>query len=172
MRCPRCKLDNASGARYCNSCGFTLKTGDQAVSKKGSRFGIIFLVVLGACGFAILIVSTMSDQHVAPSLPSSSATPNASAATGNKAHDQLMLLPAGRRADMLASAVGEGCTGLQAFHMGMGKDGAAYWSVSCANGKSYEIEIQADSTGSTRVLNCDVLKAVAKVSCFKRFDSQ
>ena len=37
------------------------------------------------------------------------------------------------------------------------------------DGNSYEVEIDADSVGSTTVLGCSVLRAVSKVDCFKKF---
>jgi hypothetical protein len=49
---------------------------------------------------------------------------------------------------------------------------SAFWSVVCGDGSSYAVQIEADSVGSTRVLECSVLKAVAGSSCFTKFKDQ
>jgi hypothetical protein len=72
---------------------------------------------------------------------------------------------------MLGKAVGEGCVGTSAFFMcigdkGFGKD-KAFWSIRCRDGKTYAVEINPDSTGSTNVLECSVLKTIAGIACFK-----
>jgi hypothetical protein len=85
-----------------------------------------------------------------------------------------------KTADVRASALahivessGDLCTGTTAFFMGLNpKDNEAYWSVRCTNGKSYEVAIMADATGHTSVMDCDLLKAVAKVSCFVNLNQQ
>jgi len=59
------------------------------------------------------------------------------------------------------------------FFMGMDpKDNSAFWSVRCTNGKSYEISIEANATGSTKVVDCALMAAVAKINCFKKLDAQ
>lgn len=72
---------------------------------------------------------------------------------------------------MLGKAVGEGCAGTSTFFMGIGDKGfgkdEAFWSIRCRNGKTYEVEINPDSTGSNRVLECSVLKTVTGTQCFK-----
>jgi hypothetical protein len=52
------------------------------------------------------------------------------------------------------------------------KDNSAFWSVQCSNGKSYQVSILANATGSTRVMDCKLVKAVANVSCFQKLDEQ
>lgn len=96
--------------------------------------------------------------------------------TGNVAHDRLSALPPSQQAAMLGRVVGEGCQGRDAFFMGLntlapGKS-QVFWSVRCTNGKGYQVSIEPDSNGSTRVLECSVLKAFAKVECFKTFEAQ
>jgi len=70
---------------------------------------------------------------------------------------------------MLGKAAGEGCIGNRAFYMGISKDRSAFWSVGCTDGSSYEVEIAADSVGTTTILECSILRAVAKVNCFEEF---
>jgi hypothetical protein len=75
------------------------------------------------------------------------------------------------QAKFLALVVEEGCLGTKAFYMGSyAKDNSAFWSVGCGNGKAYEVQIAADSAGSTKVLECSVLKAIAHVNCFEKFN--
>ncbi len=92
--------------------------------------------------------------------------------TGNPAHDRLTALDATAQAFALGQIAGEGCTGDVAFYMGTDKESRAYWSVRCTNGRNYQIQIEPNATGSTSIVDCDVLKAVAHVSCFMKLDQQ
>ena len=47
--------------------------------------------------------------------------------------------------------------------------GAAQWAVRCSNKKAYLIFVADDKGGSTSILDCTVLKAVAKMECFKEW---
>jgi hypothetical protein len=47
---------------------------------------------------------------------------------------------------LLGQVVQKGCVGSRAFYMGMDKELDAYWSVSCTNGASYQVQISADAT--------------------------
>jgi hypothetical protein len=87
----------------------------------------------------------------------------------------LELDPAARAAALgtVVGSTGDRCKGTESFFMGMSpKDNSALWSVRCSTGKSYEISIDADATGTTSVMDCSILKAVADVDCFARLDSQ
>ena len=65
---------------------------------------------------------------------------------------------------------GEDCPTVQRnFFQGTDKRGNATWNVACSNKKSFAITIYNDSQGSTKILNCAALKAVANVDCFKKF---
>jgi hypothetical protein len=89
--------------------------------------------------------------------------------TGNVAQDRLAAFTESEQAAFLGEAVQEGCVGTRVFFMGTDHENDAFWSVGCANGQSYSVEIHPDSTGSTQVLECSVLKAVAGVTCFTKF---
>jgi hypothetical protein len=66
--------------------------------------------------------------------------------------------------------VEEGCIGTRAFNMGINsKNNSAFWSVGCTNGREFAVEIFSDSVGSTKVLECPMLKIVAHVNCFEKF---
>jgi len=75
---------------------------------------------------------------------------------------------ADQQAKALGQVAGEGCAGKTAFFMGMLPDNRASWSVLCTNGKSYNVSISPDAGGSTKVLECSVLKTIGRVDCFKK----
>lgn len=73
----------------------------------------------------------------------------------------------------IVTSSGEKCVGSEAFFMGMYKnEHSAFWSVRCTNGASYAVSIEANATGSTKVLDCRLLRSVAGVSCFTKFNEQ
>jgi len=43
--------------------------------------------------------------------------------------------------------------------------GDAFWNVTCTNGRSYVVEVMDDAEGSTKILECDVIKAVGGTPC-------
>ena len=73
---------------------------------------------------------------------------------------------------LLAAIVNDRCSGTDAFYMGSSGDRQAFWSVHCANGRAYQVTVEANATGSTSVMDCAVLKAVADVDCFTRLSDQ
>jgi hypothetical protein len=118
-----------------------------------------------------VIVGTASESSTAGS-PSDASALSSVQSTGNPAHDRLLSLGASAQAIVLGQAVDDGCSGEYAFFMGMDKKTNAYWSVRCTTGKGYEIQIMPNATGTTRGMDCDVLKATANVSCFMKLDQQ
>jgi hypothetical protein len=98
--------------------------------------------------------------------------------TGNPAHDRLSALDPITQANALARIVessGDACSGGEnAFFMGQDpSDLSALWSVQCANNReSYQVEIKADPTGHTNVVECSLIKAVANIDCSMTLDSQ
>jgi hypothetical protein len=88
---------------------------------------------------------------------------------GNPSQDVLSRLSESQQALLLGKAVP--CTGTYAFFMGSGSQNKAYWSLRCADGRSYEVEL-APKAAESKVLDCSVLSAVSGVQCFKSFDEQ
>jgi hypothetical protein len=91
----------------------------------------------------------------------------------NPANKKLLGLSERDRAVTLAyflRASGEKCPkATRVFYQGESKRfGTASWSVTCSNGESWSIGVNDDREGSTKILNCRVLKAIAKVDCFSR----
>ena len=91
----------------------------------------------------------------------------------NEAHDIISAMSETDRRVALASFMrtsGESCArATRTFFQGFDKSGNAFWNVGCSNGRSFSVMIYNDSVGSTRILDCKVLKALTKVECFKKF---
>jgi hypothetical protein len=144
----------------------------QQVEKQTKKTSVGPKIILGLFGFLVLLFVVGSTIHDSGTTSRTSAPTVAVENTGNPAHDRLMGLGASAQALLLGQIAGEGCSGDSAFYMGMDKETNAYWSVRCTNGRSYQVQIQPNATGSTSIMDCDVLKAVAKVSCFAKLDQQ
>jgi hypothetical protein len=155
MSCRECKREISSQAAGCPHCG--IKVG----SRGGTRTG--FRVVLAiVTGLAALVSIGRSSQGTEIPANSSVATN-----TGNAANDHMLALPAAQQATALGRMVAERCVGVEAFYQGMVK-GQAFWSVRCSSGEAYQIAINPDAAGSTRVLVCGNAPPLA-TECFKRF---
>jgi hypothetical protein len=90
----------------------------------------------------------------------------------NNYNEQMLRMTPQQQAAKLASFLGLWCVGTQPFYMGMTKSGAAkgyaYWSITCAGGKSYFVQLQPDGTGAAA--DCAVLKAQGEGrECYKTF---
>lgn len=94
-------------------------------------------------------------------------------ALANPAHERLSSMTEPERNRFFArylQSSGETCpSATRNFYMGSDTTGTATWSVRCSNGREVAISIQANATGSSRVIDCSVLKAVAGVPCFQKF---
>jgi hypothetical protein len=130
-------------------------------------------VIVAAIAAVVLIIVSIPDSNTEMDHESSAAESGKEvqhAQTGNVANDRLLALSESDQAFFLGTVVNDGCRGTVPFYMGVqSSTRAAFWSVRCSNGSSYGVEIEADSQGSTRILSCSVLKAVAGVDCFKKF---
>ena len=90
----------------------------------------------------------------------------------NPANDELLKLPAPERAEKLARAISEWCIGTDAFLMGVvgagpGR-GNAYWSLRCADGSEWAIQI--DPQAEITAIDCETFKqATPGKECFKQF---
>jgi hypothetical protein len=88
----------------------------------------------------------------------------------NGANAYLLSLTPIARAKMLGTVVGNGCSGNDAFYMGISASGfaknKAFWSVRCRDGRAYVVEAHPDGTSS--VLECAALTALRAGECFKR----
>lgn len=91
----------------------------------------------------------------------------------NPAHDMISAASETKRQQALAgllSSSGEKCGAVdRTFYQGSDKSGNAFWNASCRGGKSFVIQVNNDRQGSTRILDCKVLKAVNGGTCFTKF---
>jgi hypothetical protein len=119
-------------------------------------------------GVIIAVVWLALDSYSPTSKSSYQDVPSFS--TKNPSNDKLLAMSEPQQAKFLGMVVEEGCVGARAFYMGTySKDNSAFWSVGCTNGRKYAVQIFSDSVGSTKVLECEMLKMVAHVSCFQKF---
>jgi hypothetical protein len=122
----------------------------------------------------------------APRQPQSTTATKAGAAdeVKNGTNDLLLSQPNAAQADMLGKIVGERCKGKTAFYQGTIKSAShadprpklstlpgtgddAFWSVTCADGRSFAVEVHPN--GSGLVLECSALKSMHAGECFKKF---
>jgi hypothetical protein len=141
------------------------------ISSTGMTGKQLALIIGGATIFVLLIlIAAIVDIAQKQSAPTPTKTTSSqTASTGNPAQDILLNLSPSNQATFLGKSVGEGCVGTYAYFMGMAPDTRnVFWSVRCTNAKSYEVMISPDATGTTKVLECNVLQLVTKSRCFEK----
>ncbi len=86
--------------------------------------------------------------------------------TPNRTHNMLAAASPPDQAKALGAIVG--CPArAAAFRLYDRSSNTAMWRVDCSNGTSSIVSVAADAEGSTKVLSCPALKAVANVDCFR-----
>src|SRR5947209_555457 len=153
---------------------------------KSSGYNIAIAVV------SIAIVALLAWPHLrsAPTAPTSSGaaqmrptTPmerreRQSDTTGNRAHDLMMGMTTTARGaafrKLFAGNTKYPCDDVtRTFYAGMEpRTKNAFWSVACRSGNTYQVTIENDAEGSTRVISCRLLKLVTNLDCFKLLSSQ
>jgi hypothetical protein len=96
------------------------------------------------------------------------------AVSANPAHNLLVKLSEPERREKFTEFMhgsGEPCVVVRTFFQGMDSKGNAHWNVACSNKKSFGIMIYNDAVGSTKILECGVLKLFTQVECFKKFQN-
>ena len=172
IACKECGNQVSDSAAACPKCGAAVAKKSSAGGCLGGFFKWSFVVFLGL--IVVGAIFSNDDKKEARYVAASESQPSALAvdATGNPGHDQLLGLSEGGRNVGLAALLqksGERCPEVtQTMHLGMNKDREAYWNVRCNTAKSYMIAIAPNSTGSTTITDCDVLK-VANVKCWEKF---
>ena len=94
------------------------------------------------------------------------------AGSDNRYNDEMLHLTPQEQAAKLADHLGVWCIGTKPFFMGVTKQGAAkgyaYWSLTCAGGQSYMIQIEPDGKGAA--VDCQTLKQGGEGrECYKTF---
>jgi len=162
--CGSCRTENPTAAKHCNGCGAQLAA-QAAASRDG--FGRGWWIIMAVAGIPVILMLVGISSTPAPP-PRKKLVIR----TGNQAHDMLTELSAAAQAVVLAEAVrstGDQCDGQRAFFMGLSPaDNEALWSIQCSGGKAYEVSLAADSVGSSKVLDCETLRTLAKVNCFEK----
>ena len=95
---------------------------------------------------------------------------SANAAAVNRANEYLQKQSPAGQASLLGKAVRLNCTGKTAFFMGMGTkagdEALAFWSVKCANGNTYAVEVAPNGTSMS--MQCSAFAANNVGQCFKK----
>jgi hypothetical protein len=132
----------------------------------------LLAIILAAIGSGLWIARLAEQAPVSPVLNSVTLPPPRPdvPTSGNLANDRLSNLPSTEQAILLGRDVGQGCNGVLAFSMGMGRHdadkGDGYWSVRCADGRNFAVTLHP-GTGGVSVLSCDAMRS-AGMECFKR----
>lgn len=117
----------------------------------------------------------MKRSHIVTLVSGTIALFVAFAANANPAHQKLPSMSEQQRQSVLAMFLvksGEPCSNVtRSLYQGSDKKGNAFWNAACAGGASFLIQVNNGSAGSTRILNCKVLKAVNGGACFTKFKS-
>jgi len=64
---------------------------------------------------------------------------------------------------------GENCNVTRAFYQGSTKRGDAFWNVACKGKDGFSVMINNDARGSTKIMECRLMKTVGGTPCFKKF---
>jgi hypothetical protein len=138
-------------------------TPHRAAAKAGRRIAAVALAAL---------LAAMVGAAAAPDC-AAKAKPKPAAPVANPANEALLKLPPAEQAARLADKVGDWCIGTQAFLMGVAasgpRAGSAYWSLQCADGRSFAIELDADGIGTAIDCRSYEQASFGKTKCFKKF---
>lgn len=95
------------------------------------------------------------------------------AARANPINQQIAALSEPQRQTIFSRMMqreGEKCQSVsRTFFQGTSKDGAAFWNVSCAGGKDWQIMIKNTAQGDIKMLDCAKLKTLGGGACFKPY---
>lgn len=188
VKCPDCRTEVSNVAPACPKCGRRLRASTAAKATGCAAGGCATgVVMIGSVGLVVFLVGMFlvgqfmvqraeraekaqkasSDSTGPASSPPATGTERDVVASGNKAHDLLARQSDARRNQTLSAFLtksGERCDFVErTFFQGLDKSRSAFWNVACHSGERYLITVSNDAKGSTKVLDCGLLKAVAGV---------
>jgi predicted nucleic acid-binding Zn ribbon protein len=174
MFCVQCGTEIASGDSFCSKCGKPAAPRlPVAQNNKKTRTPVWLWLLIGFVAIIAMLIAASPDNSPTSSQPVATIPAPASVKpkTGNVANDRLLAMSEGEQATYLGAVVEDNCVGERAFYMGLNRiDQNGYWSVGCTNGNKYMVAIAPDSVGSTKILDCSMLKLVAKMNCFHKLE--
>ena len=151
----------------------------EAIAGRGRalrRAAVLWALALFLLAIPVFIFAVAHLAAVAPTSPVR-GTPEAPVARpdapggANGFREHLAALPSPEQAALLGKLVGTDCAGELAFAMGEGRrdadKGDLYWSLKCADGRSYAIALHPGAAVNASVFGCDVIKS-AGMTCFRR----
>lgn len=177
LKCRECGHDVSSEAKACLNCGakvIKVKEKKPSIWKKNlgdfELSGRGWALLLGAFGILVLL-AVFGDKSGHDAQPQSTAASKPIGQSGNRTHDVLSSKSDSERNRLMTALLASESCGqvTRNFYQGMDKDKGAHWNVACSNNATYAIRINNDANGSTSVMDCSVMKAVAKVNCFEKF---
>jgi hypothetical protein len=93
--------------------------------------------------------------------------------SANEAHNMLSKLSDTERNSTFTKFLkqsNENCDAvIKNFFQGFDNERAAYWNVACRNKKTFVVSIMNDKVGSTKIMDCGILKMLKAGECFKKF---
>ena len=171
--CPSCGKTVRAGAATCPHCGAALTAAavqsGTAAPQRPTRRSPLPTVLAAILGFGVLITLGImlgrdSPDSTPASTPEKAETEVASSNGANAAHDRLREMGHTKRNAFFMKAYGADCTATDHVWRGLDKSQVSWWHLFCAGGKQYLLSVQPDATGTSKILDCDVAKAV-KVDC-------
>jgi hypothetical protein len=188
VKCPHCAEFIKAEAKVCKHCRrdvvpktITEQTSTPVVASTQAEATPTgkspIPVILGAVAalvtvyYIIVAQQRVTPTATAPATTTAHAPEFSRVLKSNPVNEQLYILPDDERASALAKVVTEPCgTVIRTFFQGLEpKSRTAFWNIGCSNGRSYAISIAADDDGSTKTIDCKVLRAITNSECFFTF---
>ncbi len=131
----------------------------------------LFLLALPVFIFAVAHLAAVAPTSPVRGTPEAAVAHPDAPGGANGFRERLAELPSPEQAVVLGKLVGADCAGELAFAMGEGTraadKGDIYWSLKCADGRSYAVALHPGAAASATVFGCDVVKS-AGMACFRR----
>ena len=140
------------------------------------RAAVLWALALFLLAIPLFIFAVAHLAAVAPTSPvrgkpeARVARPDAPGGA-NGFRERLAEVPSPEQAALLGKLVDADCAGELAFAMGVGTrdadKGDQYWSLKCADGRTYAVALHPGPAANASIFGCDVIKS-AGMACFRR----